>query len=356
MKAETVNAVGSTSIMTAGADDTDMMIDTSAAGRAAYSLNGSGDYTTTSAAVNGLDPVKVGAMAQHQRINSASNSLGSSTTWNTLSQKIQKDSLTSSEARSFSNRLDNAVRSNWQRSFNDKSSFIHTMEEASRTQFQTTIGVGFSKIISTNGGVQITVIGQDNEKVSFNVSEDAAKFFAKDEARIHSESLQQTFGDTQGLDYLTNMSKQIGATEAYSYLNDAKEMRRSTESYGADLTTSLVRNYATERYGNESSENIRHAISDFDHFLTQQGSQGVNNMHDIINGFVSGNGYGWGNTANEVNGRLAILVEPGILYFHHTSRNPLSFNQFRAYRIGSSHSELPLLFKRLNNITKLIKR
>ncbi len=43
---------------------------------------------------------------------------------------------------------------------------------------------------------------------------------------------------------MTNMAKQIGATEAYSYLNDAREMRSSTESYGADLTTALVRNYA----------------------------------------------------------------------------------------------------------------
>ena len=77
---------------------------------------------------------------------------------------------------------------------------------------------------------------------------------------------------------MTKMAKQIGATEAYSYLNDAREMRSSTESYGADLTTALVRNYATERYGSESPENIRHAISDFNHFLTQQGSQGVDNM------------------------------------------------------------------------------
>lgn len=305
VKSETVNTDGSTSIMTAGADGTGMMIDTSAAGRAAYSLNGSGEYRTTNAAVNVLDPVKVGAMAQHQRIISASNSLGSSTSWNTLSQQIQKDSLTSSEARSFSNRLDNAVRSNWQRSFNDKSSFVHTMDETTRTQFQAAAGLGFNKIISTNGGAQVSVVGQDGERVDFNVSEGTANAFARDQARVRSESLQQTFNDTQSLDYLTNMAKQIGATEAYSYLNDAREMRSSSESYGADLTTSLVRNYATERYGGASPENIRHAINDFNYFLTQQGSQGVNNMHDIINGFVSGNGYGWGNTTNEVNGSIA---------------------------------------------------
>jgi conjugal transfer mating pair stabilization protein TraG len=241
-------------------------------------------------------------MAQHQRIVAASNSLGNSENWSITTQQLQKDSLSSSEARTFSNRLDNSVRSNWQRTFDDKSSFAHTMEEATRTQFQAAVGGGFRKIISGNG--QITVVGQDNEKVSFNVSEDTSKAFARDQARVHSEAIQQTFNDTQGLDYLTNMAKKIGATEAYSYLNDSRRINSSTESYGADLTTALIRNYATERYGSESPESIRRTISDFNHFLTQQGSQGVENMKDIISGFVSGKGYGWGNTSAEVNNTI----------------------------------------------------
>ena len=300
IKSETVNADGSTSIMTTGANGTGMMLDTIAGGKATYSVSGSGDFTTTSATVNGLDPVKVGAMAQHQRIVAASNSLGSSENWNVTTQQLQKDSLTSSEARTFSNRLDNSVRSNWKRSFDDKSSFVHTLDENTRTQFNAAIGAGFKKLFSLSGNGQVTVVGQDNEAISFNVSEDTARAFAKDQAQVRSESLQQTINDTQGLDYITNMAKQVGATEAYTYLNSARAIRSSTESYGADLTTALVKNYASERYGIESPENIRHAINDFNHFLTQQGSQGVNNMHDIINGFVSGNGYGWGNTSSEV--------------------------------------------------------
>ena len=46
-------------------------------------------------------------------------------------------------------------------------------------------------------------------------------------------------------------------------------------------------------------------ISDFNHFLTQQGSQGVDNMKDIVTGFVSGNGYGWGSTADTVGNTIA---------------------------------------------------
>ncbi len=297
-KSETVNADGSTTVTTTGAGGTGVAIDTMAEGRASYSVDNAGNATTTQATVNGLNPVTVGAMAQHQKIVAASNSLGSSESWQQAMDTARRASLTSSEAHGFTSRLDNATRENWQRAISDKSSFVHTMEENVRTQFQSSIGAGFKGIFSSGG--QLTVVGQDNEKVSFHVSEDTARAFENTAAQVRSESLQQTLQDSTSLDYMTKLAKQIGATEAYSYLNDARELSTSTESYGVDLTTALVRNYATERYGSESPENIRRSISDFNQFLTQQGSQGVDNMHDIINGFVSGNGYGWGNTTRDV--------------------------------------------------------
>ncbi|MEA2083916.1 MAG: hypothetical protein U9O82_06690, partial [Thermodesulfobacteriota bacterium] len=302
-KSETVNADGSTSIMTTGADGAGIAVDTMAEGRASYAVDGSGDHQTTHAAVNGLNPVTVGAMAQHQKIVSASNSLGSSENWQQAMDTAKRASLTSSEAQGFTSRLDSTMRENWKRAISDKSSFTHTMEENVRTQFNSSIGAGFKRIFSAGG--QLTVVGQNNEKVSFNVSEDTARAFENTASQVRSESLQQTLQDSKGLDYMTKLAKQIGATEVYSYLNDAREMRSSTESYGADLTTALVKNYATERYGSESPENIRRTISDFNHYLTQQGSQGVNNMHDIVKGFVSGNGYGWGNTTDEVHGSIS---------------------------------------------------
>lgn len=302
-KSETVNADGSTSISTMGSDGTGMMIDTSAAGKASYSMDETGAYTTNSASVNGLDSIKIGAMAQHQRIVAASDSLGSSRNWQLAMDTARKASLSSSEAQGFTSRLDNATRENWRRAISDRSSFVHSMDETTRAQFQATIGSGFKNIFSGNG--QIAVVGNNNEAVNFNVSEDTARAFENTASQVHSESLQQTLQDSKSLDYMTRLAKQTGATEAYSYLNDAREMRTSSESYGTDLTTALVRNYASERYGSESPENIRHTISDFNHFLTQQGSQGVDNMSDIVKGFVSGNGYGWGNTTNEVHNTIS---------------------------------------------------
>ncbi len=301
-QSESVNADGSTTITTTGAGNTGVAIDTMAEGRAAYSVDSSGNHQTTHATVNGLNPVTVGGMAQQQQIVAASNSLGRSDTWQQAMDTAKRASLTSNEASAFTTRLDNATRENWSRAISDKSSFVNTMDENIRTQFNSSIRAGFKNIVS--GGGQIAVIGQNDEKVSFSVSEDTAKAFENTAAQVRSESLQQTLQDSKSLDYMTKLAKQIGATEAYSYLSDARDIRGATESYGADLTTALVRNYAMERYGSESPENVRRTINDFNQFITQQGSQGVDNMNNIINGFVSGHGYGWGNTADTVSNTI----------------------------------------------------
>jgi len=308
-KSETVNADGSTTIMTTGAGGTGVAVDNMAQGSTTYSLDNAGNATTTRATVNGLNPVTVGAMAQHQMIVAASNSMGSSENWQQAMDTARRASLTSSEAQGFTSRLDNAMRENWQRAISDKSSFVHSMGEEARTQLSGGISSGNIPLFKRIGAqAQLAVIGKNGEQVSFNVSEDVARSFENTAALVRSESLQQTMQDSKSLDYMTKLAKQIGATEAYSYLNNARELRTSTESYGADLTTALVRNYAIERYGNESPENIRRTISDFNHYLTQEGSQGVNNMHDIINGFVSGKGYGWGDTSSDVKDAMSATM------------------------------------------------
>ena len=131
--------------------------------------------------------------------------------------------MTSSEASAFTTRLDNATRENWSRAISDKSSFVHSMSEDIRTQFQSSVGAGFKRIFSSGG--QLTVVGNNGESVNFNVSEETAKAFENTAAQVRSESLQQTLQDSKSLDYMTKLAKQIGATEAFSYLNDARDMR-----------------------------------------------------------------------------------------------------------------------------------
>ena len=158
--------------------------------------------------------------------------------------------------------------------------------------------------VGIEGNGYMTIVGSDDEKDSFKVSEDTARAFTRDESKVRSEAVAQTFSDGRGLDYLANVAKRIGATEAYSIIDEARSISRSQESYGADLTTALVRNYARERYGEETPETIRKTISNFNSYVTQHGVAGVNNMNAIVSGFVSGNGYGWGSTQSEVQGAI----------------------------------------------------
>ena len=301
MRSETVNADGSASVILLGSGGTGTQEDVLASGKASYSVASDGSRSTTQASVHGLDPVKVGAMAVQQKVSGAARTLGSDSNWGMLWQQVQRDSLSGGSSRTYADSLNNSLSSNWKRAFNDQSSFIHSLDETQRTQLQGMMGAGGQFIgasLGANG--QLTVVGADGEQVRFTVSEDTARAFARDEARVRSEALAQTFSNGQGLDYLAGIAKRIGATEAYSIIDEARSIHRSQESYGADLTTALVRQYANERYGEETPETIRKTINDFNSYVTRLGPAGVNTVQDIVSGFVSGNGYGWGSTRAEV--------------------------------------------------------
>jgi len=299
MKGESVNADGSTTTITTGAGGTGQAIDTMPAGTAKYDVDNAGNQSLTYAQVNGMNPISIGQSLQSQLIGSASNSLGGSSNWNMMTRQLQKDSLTSASAQSYSERLDNSIRSNWQRSFNDSSSFVHSLDQRQQTQFSGLVNAGILDI-GVSGKGQITVVGNDGEKVSFNVSEQTAQAFARDQARVRAESIQDTFTDSQGIDYLADISKQIGASESYSFLEDARRVEAATQSYGANMQTAFVKDYTTNHFGNESPENIRRAMNSLA-YMAQDNPQALNKM---IEGFVSGNGYGWGRTTNQVNSAI----------------------------------------------------
>ncbi|SHO52081.1 conjugal transfer protein TraG N-terminal domain-containing protein [Desulfopila aestuarii] len=328
IKGDFVNPDGSTTVITTGADGTGQAVDSLAAGTAKYSVDGDGNRSLNSADVNGVNPINIGQSLHHQLIGSASTSLGGSSNWNLLTSQMQKDSLTSSTAKSYSERLDNAMRENWQRSFKDSSSFVHAMGEAMRTQFMTSIGAGL-KGIKLGGSGQITIVGNDNEEVDFSVSEATAQAFSRDQARVRAEAVQETFSDSQGLDYLTNISKQLGASEAYSLLNDAKRVQSASESYGADVETALVRDYTLNQYGDESPENIRMSMIYLNHLAVNDPSR----LNKMIDGFVSGRGYGWGCTAGAVNSAINVtknrihddaILKGGVGHTAHTASQKAS--------------------------------
>ncbi len=301
IKIGTSTGTSSTSL---GPDGKGMTTDTVAGGSATYSVGNRGQHSLTRATINNVDPVRMAEMKSHQSIVSASNSLGSSQTWQQAMDTARRASQTNSDAYGFTSRLDNAMRENWARAMNSKSSFTHSMSEDTRNILTAAVSSGKIPFLSRVGGqAQLSVIGSDGESVSFDVSEDVARRFENTASRVRSESMTETLQDSKSLDYMTKLAKQVGASEAYSFLNDAREIKGSSTSYGIDVMTGLVDSYAINRYGTNSPENIRSAINALNDMVTNQGIQGKQNFNDIASSYISNQGF-FSNTTPSVHGAM----------------------------------------------------
>ena len=139
---------------------------------------------------------------------------------------------------------------------------------------------------------RITTANKDGSSRSFKVSGDAVKRFGEDKQRIRAEAISDTFGSASGLDYLSNLSKQIGASDAYSYLNDARYIQGSSETFGINAMTGFVRDYAINRYGSDSPENIRSSMSSLNNMAVHQGVQGQRNLRELQEDYIRRQGAG----------------------------------------------------------------
>lgn len=301
MKGESVNTDGSATTIMTGVGGTGQAVDTMPSGTAKYDVDSGGNQTLTYAQINGMNPISIGQSLQNQLVNSASTTLGGSKNWTQLTQQIHKDSISSSTAQSYSNKLDNAVRENWKRAFDDKSSFIHSLDEQTRTQFLAAVnGGGSIGIVGGAGSGQIAVVGSDGERVYFDVSESTSEAFARDQSRVRSQAIQETFSDQHGIDYLYGISKQLGVTEAYSFLSDARSVQAATESYGINMQTAFVRDFSLNNFGDEAPAHIRASMTSLAHMAQHEPDK----LNRMVDGFVSGNGYGWGHTTDIVNNSI----------------------------------------------------
>ena len=284
-----------------------MFTDNSAAGRASYKMQ-NGKPVLTEASVNGINPMMMSETAMHQKITSAAHSLGSSTNWNHVQSALQRASLTNSHAATYSNALSNSIASGWTNTIKHGSGFMHSLDDETRKNLQGALsgGKALSKMTAgmVGGSASITAIYKDGSKRSFNISEDAAKKFSADQKRIRTEAISDTFGSASGLDYLSNLSKQIGASDAYSYLQDARDIQGSSETFGINAMTGFVRDYAVNRYGSDSPENIQAAISSLNDMAVHQGVQGKRNLRDLQADYIRRQGTGGIGIAADVQGSI----------------------------------------------------
>ena len=296
---KSVNADGSTSmISTSGAGGVGVQTDNMASGQATHATDGHGGTTLTKASVNGLSPIAMAHQAAYIKTKGAGDSLATNENWANGQSYIRKAALTSSEARTYGENLNNSVSAKLNKAINSGSSFKDSVGEDTTAKLNTFAEAsGGLQILGTGakggGRYEITATGKDGKIVSFDVDQKTSEAIGNEITKARSEALQESMGSSQGLAFANNLAHNIGATKATSLMNDARDMQRSTETTGADLSTAFVGHYATQRYGSDSPENVRKATDALNHMATG-GSAGVDQLNQHINSFLKNGDYSWG--------------------------------------------------------------
>ncbi|MFH2124107.1 MAG: hypothetical protein ABIJ50_11580, partial [Pseudomonadota bacterium] len=304
-KTNAVNADGSTSMTTtSGAGGVGVQTDNMASGQATYSTDGNGGTTLTKASVNGLSPTAMAHQAAYIKTKGAGDSLAINENWANGQSYIKNAALTSSEARTYGENLNNSVSAKLNKAVNESSSFKDTVgEDTTAKLLAFAEASGGLKVLgngATGGGrYDVTATGKDGRTVSFDVDQKTSEAIGNEITKARSEALQESMGSSSGLAFANNMAHNIGATKAASLMNDARDMQRSTETTGADLTTAFVGHYATQRYGSDSPEDVRKATDALNHMATG-GSTGVDQLNQHVDSFLKNGNYTWGDGKAQV--------------------------------------------------------
>jgi len=309
MQTKNLNSDGSTSITSSSADGRGVQTDTLASGQAIHATNGHGGTELTKAGVNGMSPISMAHQAAYIKTQGAGDSLATNENWANGQSYIRNAALTSSEARTYGENLNNAVSEKMNRAINSGSSFKDSVGEETRASL--------SAFAEASGGIQIwgtgakgggkydvTAVGNNGKSVSFDVDQKTSEAIDTALTSARSEALQESMGSASGLAFAQNMAHQIGATKASSLMTDARDMQRSTETTGADLTTAFVGHYATQRYGSDSPENVRSSIDALNHMATG-GSAGVAQLNQHVDSFLKNGNYSWGDGKAQVGAEIA---------------------------------------------------
>ena len=283
-----MNADGSTSVMTTGAGGTGMQHDITAAdNKATYALDGKGGTKTTNASINGFDGIKLANTAMQMKIHGAAHSLASNTGLEKILNETSSVGQGSAANKGFTESLRTSFQSSFDRQLQDGSdlSKYARNDEMSRLGAMARAGGSFMGFgFGANGEVSTT--GTDGHQVTEKFSESTVKALKTAQDRAWNESVSNVASSTQGMNWLRGVAQRVGNTEAYSMLDEARNINRSQQSFGENLTTAMVRDYAINRYHEETPETIRKSMDNISHFLTHGGAAGVATVNDISQSFL----------------------------------------------------------------------
>jgi len=209
-------------------------------------------------------------------VRKGAHSMASEQTWNRLAQKVDEDSVHSSEARSFKEAINNNISEETARRVENGSAFSQVKDETKRNMLEAGVSVGLGKgasgllsaitlgmvDIKAQGGGRYQLIGTKGEKASFSASESEVNALKETASEIRESALTQTLQTSEGRKYASSLSAHDIGKEGYSYVQEAATRDTTSTAQDMELMTAYAIHRAQRDYGTGSIENIERTATD----------------------------------------------------------------------------------------------
>jgi len=219
---------------------------------------------------------KFGLGYRDDAVRKGAHSIASEQTWSRMRQKVEEDSKTSSEAKSFRDTLGNNISEEVGRSVEDGSAFKEVSKETQREILDAGASIGLGGVgktvlsALTLGAVKIDgsvtgkyqLIGDNGKAVEFTASEKEVNALRNTASRLRESALTKTLQTSEGLKYASSLSASDMGKEGHSWIQEAASRETSSTVQDMELMTSFVMFRARKYYGSASMNNLQKTVED----------------------------------------------------------------------------------------------
>ncbi len=219
---------------------------------------------------------KFGLGYREDAVRKGAHSLASENTWSRMWQKVDEDSVHSSEARSFKEAVSNSVAEETARRVENGSAFSQIKDETKRNMLEAGVSVGLGKgasglisaltmglvDINAQGRGSYALVGRDGKTATFSASESEINSLRNTASAIRESALSETLQTSEGLKYAASLSTQDIGKEGYSYVQEATARDTASTAQDMELMTSYAMQRAKKDYGSANIVNIERAAAD----------------------------------------------------------------------------------------------
>ena len=292
-----INPDGSRSDTTTGLGGTGFRTDlTRTSSKLTYSVNGN-ENNLTSAAITGLDPLKVTNSAMQMKIQGASHAFSRNNGIEKFLSEARNSSGSDASSRTQSDSFNKTFAANFERNLGEGSDFAKSTSWDEQKVLKNFIGAhGGISAEGVGGGIgmdgTLLLTGADGHRFSMKVSESNVNALRSARESAWNETVSQTASTQEGINWLRSFAEKSGDSEAYSLLNEARDISRAQQSTGENLTAPFLQDFARNHFdGSTTPEALRRSADYLSSMITNNGATGARQVDSFFDDFMRRGGY-----------------------------------------------------------------